>query len=379
MKIAFLSSFYPYTGEIPIGNAMLYRTIERSNEVKAFNFSLLYPELVYPGKEKFADTFSNDDIIHSQRLLNTANPASYYFTAQSINFFAPDLLLTRFWLPYMGASIGGTAKLVSKKIKKLALIDSMRAENSIIFEKKLNKLFVDNYDAFIVFNQQSKDDLLSIRQDAHYVEHPYPFFTTNENKVEQHIARKILNIPIDKKNLLFYGDTRYYKGLETIFRVLSELDDTYHLLIAGTSISNFEYENRKINDFNIKNKVSIISHIPNINEVPYIFAASNVLLLAVEREVQQEIISDAFSFELPVIATDVGKYKKYFDNFGIIIEKLDSELLKNAIVKFFNENMQDVFMANLKEIRYTHSWESLATIIYDIYDRLKEKEDITIY
>ena len=379
MKIAFLSSFYPYTGEIPIGNAMLYRVIERNNEIKAFNFSLLYPAIIYPDKEKLADSSSNDDIIHSNRLLNTANPASYYSTAQAINDFNPDVLIARYWLPYLGASIGGTAKLVNKKTKKIAIIDSMRAENSIVFEEKLNKLFVNSYDAFIVFNQQSKDDLLTINPDALCLEHPRPFFTTYGDKIEQHIARKILNLPTDKKILLFYGELRYYKGIETIFRTLAELDDSYHLLITGSSVSNFEYENRKIRDLGIENKITIISHNPSVNEIPYIFAASDLLLLIVEKELNQEIISSSFSFELPVIATNVGKYKEYFDKFGLIIEKVDSELLKNAVNKYFAENMKKAFELNLAEIKYNRSWESLSAIIYDIYEKLKEKEDYTIY
>ena len=379
MKIAFLSSFYPYTGEIATGNAQLYRAIERSNEIKAFNFSLLYPELVYPGKEKFANATSTDDIIESERLLNTANPASYYSTAQAINNFKPNILISRYWLPYLGASIGGTAKLVNKKIKKFAIIDSMRAESSIIFEGSLNKLFVDSYDVFFVFNQQSKDDLLSIKPNAMYLEHPRPFFTSAGDKVEQHIARKILNIPVDKKVLLFYGEIRYYKGLDTIFKTLKELDDTYHLLIVGNSDSNFEYENKKIRDIGIENKITVINRNPSVNEIPYIFAASDLLLLVVEKELEHEIISNSFSFNLPVIATDVGKYKEYFDNFGIIIERIDSELLKDAINKYFDENMKDSFVLNLSEIRYNRSWDSLATIIYDTYDKLKEQEDYTIF
>ncbi len=379
MKIAFLSTFYPYAGEISVGNAMLYRTIERSNEIKAFNFSLLYPELIYSGKEKFVDAQSNDDIIQSARLLNTANPASYYSTAKSINDFNPDVLLTRYWLPYLGASIGGTAKFVNKKTKKIAVIDSMRAENSIIFEEKLNKLFVNSYDAFIVFNQQSKDDLLSISSDALCIEHPRPFFTSSGDKVEQHIARKILNIPLDKKLLLFYGEIRYYKRLDTIFKTLAELDDTYHLLIVGNSHTNYEYENRKIKDFNIENKITIISRNPNVNEIPYIFAASDLLLLVVEKELSQDIISNSFSLELPVIATDVGRYKEYFDSFGLIIERVDSDLLRDAIKKYFAEDLKEVFKNNLIDIKYNRSWESLATIIYDIYDKLKEQDDYTIY
>ena len=95
MKIAYLSAFYPYSSDIASENAHLYRCIERHNEVAAFNFSLLYPDLLYPGKERLVTASDVVDVIASSRVLNSANPASYYSTADAINKFDPALLLTR--------------------------------------------------------------------------------------------------------------------------------------------------------------------------------------------------------------------------------------------------------------------------------------------
>jgi len=95
MKIAFLSVFYPYATDLAAENAHLYRALERTNEIRAYNFTLLYPELLFPGKELLVQATDVVDIIPSERLLNTANPASYYSTAEAINDFAPDLLISR--------------------------------------------------------------------------------------------------------------------------------------------------------------------------------------------------------------------------------------------------------------------------------------------
>jgi len=381
MKIAFLSSFFPYSGDITNGNTRLYRALEKSNEIKAFNFSLLYPELLFKGKEKMASPNEVVDIVNSERILNTANPASYYFTANAINLYQPDLLITRYWMPYLGASIAGTAKLVSKKTKKIAIIDSMRTAEKQPFEEQTNNLFVNNYNAFIVLNNQSKEDLLTVNPNAYCVEHPLPLFATHPNKVEKNIACKILNIPTNKKTLLFFGTVRKYKGIDTALYSMSLLDDDYHLIIAGDSPSGFEYYKRKIKDLEIENKVTLIEHKLNENEIPYIFYSSDVLLMPYEEDVKKDIISRAFSFELPVIATDVGSFREVFEEkkFGLIIEKSDSELLIEAIKKYYSENLEKVFRENLNALRYSHSWESLATIIYDIYEQLLDKEDITIY
>jgi len=381
MKIAFLSSFFPYSGDIANGNTRLYRVLEKSNEIKAFNFSLLYPDLLFPGKEKFVSPNEVVDIVNSERLLNTANPASYYFTANAINLEQPDLLITRYWMPYLGAAIGGTAKLVSKKTKKIAIIDSMRTAGKQIFEEQTNSLFANSHNAFIVLNNQAREDLLSIKPDAYCVEHPLPLFATHPNKVEKNIACKILNIPTNKKTLLFFGTVRKYKGIDTALHAMSLLDDDYHLVIAGDSPSGFEYYKRKIKDLEIENKVSLIEHKLNENEIPYIFYSADVLLMPYEEEVKKDIISRVFSFELPVIATDVGNFREVFEEkkFGLIIEKTDTELLIDAIKKYYAEDLAKVFKENLNALRYSHSWESLATIIYDIYEQLLDKEDVNLY
>jgi len=95
MKIAFLSVFYPYATDLAAENAHLYRALEKTNEIKAFNFTLLYPELLFPGKEQLVQATDIVDIIPSDRILNTANPASYYTTAQAINDFKPNILISR--------------------------------------------------------------------------------------------------------------------------------------------------------------------------------------------------------------------------------------------------------------------------------------------
>ena len=47
MKIAILSCFYPYRGGISQFNACLFNELSRSNDVKAFNFSRQYPEMLF--------------------------------------------------------------------------------------------------------------------------------------------------------------------------------------------------------------------------------------------------------------------------------------------------------------------------------------------
>ncbi len=50
MKIAILSSFYPFRGGISQFNTYLLKELSKKHTVKAFNFSRQYPSFLFPGK-----------------------------------------------------------------------------------------------------------------------------------------------------------------------------------------------------------------------------------------------------------------------------------------------------------------------------------------
>jgi glycosyltransferase involved in cell wall biosynthesis len=406
MKIAFLSAFAPYLSQISEGNMSLYRTLEKSNETKAFNFSLLYPEIIFPNKEKELTKSSNFDytFFASERILNSANPASYLLCANAINFFQPQLFLTRYWMPYLGASIGGTAKFLKKEIKKIAIVDSVKNLEKQVFEKKSNSIFANNFDAFIVFENQVGEDLLEINSKALIFEHPEPFVEKNNIKIDKEKARKILNIPKNKKVMLIFSPIRQYFGIDIILNALAKLDENFHTIVAGETIAGIDFYERKVRDLNISEKVTFIARKINENEKPYIFSAADILLLPNQEIGFKNVIDDIFNYNLPLISANfndlgVNNFTSELNNSQNEINKVENNQIEKIVAnkltftvkensadafaelieKYFAENLEKNFKNQLQEARYFHSWESLATLIYDIYDQISDKKDMTIY
>jgi hypothetical protein len=50
MKIAYLSTFYPFRGGITHFNNSLFKAFQKEHEIKAFTFKRQYPGLLFPGK-----------------------------------------------------------------------------------------------------------------------------------------------------------------------------------------------------------------------------------------------------------------------------------------------------------------------------------------
>src|ERR1035437_10634840 len=93
MKLAYLSTFYPFRGGIAQFNASLYRAFEKEHTVKAFTFTRQYPDFLFPGETQMVTEKDNTDKIPSERILDTINPFTYFSAADKIQNFFPYILL----------------------------------------------------------------------------------------------------------------------------------------------------------------------------------------------------------------------------------------------------------------------------------------------
>ena len=296
-------------------------------------------------------------------------------------------------MPYLSACIGGVSKFIKKGVKKVAIIDSFRAASKIVFEEQSLKMFVNSMDAFIVLNDIAKNDLIAIRPDALYRQHPRPFWTGHKDSIEQSFARKVLNLPRDGRILLYWGDVRQYRGIDSAIVALSKLSgdvagSDYHLLVAGQSPSGLDYYKKMVYDLGVVDRVTFIERQIHYSEVPYFFYASDVLLLLSQNGVSRSEINEIFRFDLPFIAfnSSSGASLSYEEirEFGIFIDwhndAEDNVRLVGAIDNYFKEGMRDSYRVRLSGMRYDSSWDSLSALLFELYDKLLDNPDtVTIF
>ncbi len=373
MNIAYLSTFYPYRGGIAQFNASLYRALEKKYNIKAFTFLRQYPEILFPGKSQLVSSNDNVDIVPSLKVLDTINPVSFSRATNKILEFRPDLLLTKFWMPFFAPSLGS----VSKKLKQKNIINISILDNVLPHEKKVGdialiKYFLNQQHGFIVMSDTVKDDLLSLKPNAKYEKFYHPIYDHFGHKVSKEDARRSLKIPLDKNVLLFFGFIRDYKGLDLLLKAMKLLPDNYHLIIAGEVYGNFDKYKDLINRLNIQNRVTVEARYIRDSEVPYFFSASDVCVLPYKSATQSGIVAISFQFNLPVIATDVGSLKEMLvpTNTGLIVEKPDANLLSQGIIKYFVENKKEQYKNNIDAYKVNYSWDNLANTILKLYSNL---------
>jgi glycosyltransferase involved in cell wall biosynthesis len=377
MKIAFLSVFYPYRGGISQFNACVYRALEKANEIKAFNFSRLYPGLFFPGKSQFVNHSDTADKIPSLQILDSINPFSFSKTFKEIEKFKPELLLIDFWMPFFAPCFGHISnKLRQKGIKSISILS-----NVIPHEKKpgdilLTKYFLNRCDGFVVLAESVRKDLITLKPDSVYRIHPHPNYEHFGNKISKDKAREILDIPKDKKVVLFFGLIRKYKGLDLLIKAIGELPDGYYLLAAGEVYGKEDEYLNLIDQYGLKNRVKFINQYISDNDVAKYFSAADVCVLPYRSATQSGIIGVSYHFGLPVITTDVGGLREVIEPFGTgtVIRMADVELLKQSIVEYFDNKLFNEYSANIDKFKQKYTWDSLAIEIKELYNELIESK-----
>ncbi len=193
-------------------------------------------------------------------------------------------------------------------------------------------------------------------------------------------ARRRLGIGEDEKTILFFGNIRPYKGLEYLVAAFQELiaDHTdYRLVIAGRffkeSKSYWDGIRRTIQNFPDPGRVIIKSEFIPDEETELYFKASDVLVLPYTDIFQSGILLMAYSFGLPVVATDVGSFRQDVveGRTGFVCKRCDAGDMAATLKIYF----QSELFRNLNEARQEikdyadrgHSWNTVAGLTCDVY------------
>lgn len=372
MKIAYLSSFYPFRGGIAQFNARLVKHLSKFGEVRAYTFKRQYPQLLFPGKSQYVLPEDKPELIESIQILDSINPISYYTTAKIINSYAPEILITKYWIPFFAPSLGSVLKFLKKHTFNVAIIDNINPHEKFPFARTLNKYYLKQNHVFIAMSNVVLKELIKIHPQAHCVLVPHPLYENFGEKIEKSKARELLQIERNRKVLLFFGFIRDYKGLDLLLQALSVLPEEYCLVIAGEAYVSFEKYQDIIENLNLGARVKLFVRYISDTEVPLFFSAADVCVLPYKSATQSGIIGIAYHFDLPVIATDVGGLAEMVEpyNAGITVKEVEPKMIANAISYFF-EHPSEEYIKGIKKYKSKANWEYFASKIIQEYNYYK--------
>ena len=311
----------------------------RQHEVKAFNFRRQYPDILFPGKTQYVTEEDEAVPVESERLLDTADPFSWGRTARAIRSWGPDLLIVRYWMSWFAPSLGRVAAMMAPGCRKIAILDNVIPHEPHFFDAPLTKGFLRHFDGFVTMCSDVAGDLLKLRPDAGYIIHPHPLYSHFGPKMPREEAERALGLKPGRRNLLFFGLIREYKGLDILLRAFDTLPENYQLIIAGEPYGSFDKYGALIEASPARDRIRTFLSYIRASEVKTYFSAADLTVLPYRSATQSGISSVSYHFEVPMVVTDTGGLKETIGDrgTGLVAAAAEPELVRAEIERFFGD------------------------------------------
>ncbi|MES2850086.1 MAG: glycosyltransferase [Bacteroidota bacterium] len=368
-SVVIIGPAHPLRGGLASYDERLAREfISQGCTTRIYTFSLQYPGFLFPGTTQYSTEPAPKDI-PIKVCINSINPFNWMSVGNELKNLRPDIIVVRYWLPFMGPCLG-TILLRVKKNKHTKVV--CIADNIIPHEKRpgdipFTKYFVKPIDAFITMSEKVLTDLPTFTgsKPAKFV--PHPLYDNFGEKISKEEARRHLGINNDEKILLFFGFIRKYKGLDILFDAMKELKGkSYKLLVAGEFYEDRKQYDEQIELLGIKDQLILRTDFIPDSEVKYYLCAADVVVQPYRNATQSGVTPLAYHFEVPMIVTNVGGLPSLVPEgkVGLIAEP-NAKAIAEKIVEYF-EKGNDSFLPYLVEEKKKYSWKKMTEAIFEM-------------
>jgi D-inositol-3-phosphate glycosyltransferase len=373
MNVVIIGPAYPLRGGLATYNERLARAfVEAGDQVRIVTFSLQYPDFLFPGQTQFSTEPGPVDL-DIEVSLNSVNPLSWLSVGRRLRQQRPDLVIFRFWLPFMGPALGTVARLVrgNGHSRVVAITDNVIPHEKRPGDRPLTKYFLSACDGFVTMSRSVLTDLQRLgfgRQPALYRPHPlYDNFGPIKPKAA---ALAELDLPDKVGYLLFFGFIRAYKGLDIMLEAMADARLAVlpvKLIIAGEYYEDAAPYEALIQKHGLEERiVRATDFIPNEKVVDY-FCAADLVVQPYKNATQSGVSQIAYHFERPMLVTDVGGLAELIPDgeVGYVVPPTP-QAIADAVVDFYTQQREDTFTAGVREHKKQFSWPVMVAALKEV-------------
>jgi glycosyltransferase involved in cell wall biosynthesis len=371
MKIAIVGSAHPLRGGLATFNERLAQELQaQGHQVTIYSFSLQYPGFLFPGKTQFTDEPAPAGL-DIRTVVNSVNPLNWVSVGNQLNKERYELVIVKYWLPFMGPAFGTILRLAKKNktTKVMCIVDNIIPHEKRPGDKQLTAYFIRPVDAFVTMSRDVLKDVQSLTiKPAFFSPHPvYDVYGTASTK---DAACKLLKLDPNKKYLFFFGFIRDYKGLDLQLQAMADPRVRalgVHLIAAGEYYDkNVEANcNAIIKDHHLEDTVHLFTDfIPN-SEVRNFFSVADAVVQPYKHATQSGITQIAYHFEKPMIVTNVGGLAEVVPDgkVGFVAEPNPTSIA-DAILKFYEPGSLPHLHENILVEKAKYSWGTFTEVMF---------------
>ncbi|MBA3648796.1 MAG: glycosyltransferase [Chitinophagales bacterium] len=380
LKILILGTAYPFRGGLANYNERLARAFQAlGHETEIFTFLVQYPSFLFPGKSQYSSEIPPLDIKIAQQV-NSINPLNWISAGIKIRNKRPDILLIKYWLPFMAPCFGSIARVVKNNhhTKVITILDNVLPHEKRAGDKLLTNYYIRASDGFIAMSQSVLKDLRNFTNVKPAVFNPHPLYDNFGEAINKEAAKNNLSLQPTFNYLLFFGFIRRYKGLDLLLHAMANerlRKLPVKLIVAGEFYEAEKYYLDLIERLHLQQHVILRTNFIPDNEVKNYFSAVDLVVQPYRHATQSGVTQIAYQFNKPMIVTNVGGLPELVPDgkVGYVIKPDASEISK-AIIDFYEQGREQVFSRNIIEEKSKFSWEQMVNTIQKVYSETRNSE-----
>lgn len=371
-QITIIGPAYPLRGGLSSYNELLALKLQnQGHQVKIITFSLQYPNFLFPGKTQLSNSLPPDNL-DIEVCLNSINPINWILLGRKIKNEKPDLVIFRFWMPFMGLSLGTLGRMIrgNNHTKIVAITDNIIPHEKRVGDRLLTSYFLKSCDAFLTMSKSVLNDFQSFHIAKPAIFNPHPMYENFGEQVDPVQAKKKLGLDVEKNYVLFFGFIRKYKGLDTLLKAFSDQrlkEKNLQLIIAGEYYDSPQAYEQLIDDLELRNHVILANHYIEDSDVSLYFSAADLVAQTYKTATQSGVTQIAYYYNRPMLVTDVGGLSELVPHQKVgYVTSQDTQEISDCIFDFYEHKRAPEFSKNIASERNKFTWESLIDNLFNV-------------
>ena len=375
MKVIIVGTAYPYRGGLAAFNERLaYEYQNAGHEVEIYTFTLQYPGFLFPGKTQYSTEPAPADL-KIFRKINSCNPFNWLKVGREIARKKPDLVITKFWLPFMAPCLGTIERQVRKNnhTRVVSILDNVIPHEHRIGDKMFARYFINSTHGFVSMSKSVLNDLRLFTTTKPATFCPHPLYDHYGERLTRTEALNKLQLPESNKYVLFFGFIRAYKGLDLLLEAFADerlRNSNIQLIVAGEFYGDPAPYLAQIKKLAIEDKVVLRTDFIPDSAVNQYFSAADIVAQPYKTATQSGVTQIAFHFEKPMLVTNVGGLAEIVPDgkIGYVVEP-DAKQIADALVDYFENDKQSVFEKNMVEEKQKYAWSKMTDAIAELFEK----------
>jgi glycosyltransferase involved in cell wall biosynthesis len=374
--IVIVGPAHPLRGGLASFNERLARAFQQQGHtVEIVTFSLQYPGFLFPGTTQYSSEPAPTDLSIKVKI-NAINPLNWISTGNYLKRLNADIIIVRYWLPFMGPCLGTILRKARKngKSRIVCIADNIQPHEKRPGDKAFTKYFIKPVDAFVTMSKKVLADLRLFTADkpASYI--PHPLYDNFGEIISADEARNHLGIALTDKVVLFFGFIRQYKGLDLLLEAIALVRKSapetsgIKFLIAGEFYENRQPYDELIRKLGIEDSLILKTDFIPDSEVKYYLCAADLVVQPYRNATQSGVTPLAYHFEVPMLVTNVGGLASMVpDGKAGLHAAPNPASIAEKIIEYFKSGKEH-FLPGLKEEKKKYSWDNMVNGILELAD-----------